>query len=160
MTKFCTKCGTEVPMDATVCPSCGAALKSALNAEQVRYQSSNEGQANAQQAAPNSGYSQQTSPNQTYYAQPNNVYQQAAVPMYQPLPIEDKHTGILGWIGWLLLCSILPVIGQIIAICASSDKSVKNYAAANLILAAVVAVITIACFAVFGLAVTDVVSQL
>ena len=35
---------------------------------------------------------------------------------YAPVQPVDDHTGVGGWIGWLLLCSFVPLIGQIIAI--------------------------------------------
>lgn len=76
--------------------------------------------------------------NQNNYAQ-QQYYQQ----VQQPVQQLDDHTGIGGWIGWLALCSFLPVIGAIIAICCSNDKSVKNWAIASLIIGAILIVLLI-----------------
>ena len=62
---------------------------------------------------------------------------------YAPVQPVDDHTGVGGWIGWLLLCSFVPLIGQIIAICCTRDKSVKNWAIANLIITAISIVIAV-----------------
>ena len=62
---------------------------------------------------------------------------------YAPVKPVDDHTGIGGWIGWLLLSSFLPLFGLIIAICCTKDKSVKNWAIANLIISAVFVVLAI-----------------
>ena len=62
---------------------------------------------------------------------------------YAPVQPYDDHTSIGGWIGWLLLSSFLPIIGMVIAICCSKDKSVKNWAIASFIISAIMVVLVI-----------------
>ncbi len=63
------------------------------------------------------------------YSNYYNAYQQPVVQAQQ-----NNVTTVGGWIGWMILCSFLPLLGQIIMLCCSNDKSVKNYAKATFIL--------------------------
>ena len=47
---------------------------------------------------------------------------------------DKAATSVSGWVGWLLLCGLLPVIGACITVCSSRDSAVKNFAKAWLIL--------------------------
>lgn len=111
MSKFCKMCGTELPSEETM-----FCVKCGANQGGV----SNSG--NAVNSQNQNGYSQNY--NASYAMQQNR-----------------KITGIGEWIGWILLCSFLPIIGQIIMLCTSDDESVKNYAKANLIFSAIAFVI-------------------
>lgn len=62
-------------------------------------------------------------------------------PAAQPRVITS--TG--GWFGWLLLCSVLPIIGPIIMLSSSQDETAKNYAKLMIILQA----ISIVCSLIF-----------
>ncbi len=87
--------------------------------------------------------------NQNYNPNPNpnpQYTQPVAPPPVQNVYVNNDdtfHTGIMGWIGWLLLGYFLPLIGLIIALCAARDKSVKHWAAAQLIVGCVIVVIVI-----------------
>lgn len=69
--------------------------------------------------------------------QVTNVYQQPISYMG-----HQNVTTVGGWIGWLLLDYILPIIGAIIMLVSSTDESAKNYAKAKIffVIAAVVIV--------------------
>lgn len=64
-----------------------------------------------------------------------NIYQPMHAVPNQTVVVnqQQQETTVGGWIGWLLLCSFLPLFGQIIMLCCATDKSAKNYAKANLI---------------------------
>ena len=67
------------------------------------------------------------------------VVRTAAAPQAQPTysqpPVTTgTETTFGGWVGWLLLCNFVPIIGQIIMLCVSKDPSAKNYAKLSLIL--------------------------
>ena len=48
--------------------------------------------------------------------------------------IEQRKITTAGeWFLWMLLCGLLPVIGPIIMLCCTKDKSVKNFAVVYLI---------------------------
>lgn len=99
------------------------------------------------------GEKQAAAPN-VDYSQPQQNFNQ---PNYNSAPVsqEDFHTGIGGWIGWILLSSLLGLIGLIITICCAKDKSVKNWAIATLIISAIVVVIMIIVFVVAGVSVSS-----
>ncbi len=59
----------------------------------------------------------------------------------QPAMTQTYVTSFLGWIGWLLLCTFVPIIGQIVMLCVSKDPSAKNYAKLSLILMAILLVL-------------------
>ena len=64
-------------------------------------------------------------------------------------PSPAHTTSIMGWIGWLLLISFLPIIGLIIMALAPQDESVKNYAKAGLILTVIAGIIALIIFGLF-----------
>ena len=122
MPRYCSSCGTTNTDNVINCVNCGAALD-------IYNQSYPQ---NGQ------GYSQ---PYAQPYSQPYSVPNTPAAP---------TSTSVGGWIGWFILCSIFPLLGQLIML-TSKDRSAKNYAKAQLILIAIG--IGIICLLVFGLGV-------
>ena len=61
---------------------------------------------------------------------------QAQASYAQPLPTQmgQPVTSVKGWIGWVLLCSYVPIIGVIVMLCTVKDPSAKNYAKLQLIM--------------------------
>lgn len=57
--------------------------------------------------------------------------------------VQTTTTSVGGWIGWMILCAALPLLGVIIMLLASNDPSAKNFAKAQLILYAIATVIAI-----------------
>ena len=86
------------------------------------------------------------------YAQPQQTTNQQ---YYAPVQPVDDHTGIGGWIGWIMLSYLLGLIGMIITICCTKDKSVKNWVIANIILTAVVVLIVVVLLVVFGISLSS-----
>lgn len=74
---------------------------------------------------------------------------------YIPPIVDEDETTVGGWIGWMLLCSILPIIGQIIMLCCAKNKTIKNYAKANLILVAIAFVLVIFLVAIVGVSISE-----
>jgi hypothetical protein len=142
MSRICSSCGKEILNDSMgFCSACGAKLDDVQQntAEQSGYQ-----QYNGQQYG-NPQYGQ------TYNQPYNQVYNQQFVPQYQQDFTQlNITTSVIGWIGWLLLCSILPLIGQIIMICTAKDKSAKNFAKANLVVLVICVVIAVICCVLFA----------
>lgn len=65
----------------------------------------------------------------------------APIPQAQPMggyvpPMAQQRqiTSVLGWLGWSLLCSALPIIGAIIMLNVTKDPTAKNFAKLMLIL--------------------------
>ncbi len=73
---------------------------------------------------------------------PQPVYNNITVP--QPTNV----TSVGGWIGWMFLCACLPLLGIIIMALAATDPSAKNFAKANLLLIAIILILTLLFFAV------------
>ncbi|SDA25036.1 zinc-ribbon domain-containing protein [Ruminococcus sp. YE71] len=138
MANFCKNCGSQLSPSDSVCPSCGEPIPGAANADNA-YGQYSYGNQNTYGYQNTNGY-QNTGGYQSYgqtnYSQP--YYQQSAA------------TTVAGWIGWMLLCSFLPVIGQIIIIVSARDESLKNYAKATLILSAIAVVLTVIFYVLFG----------
>ncbi|MCD8095295.1 MAG: zinc ribbon domain-containing protein [Ruminococcus sp.] len=122
MSKFCTSCGAQIGDTDMLCPNCGAAQPKI--------------------SQPVQGYQQ---PNVQPNPMPNPVYAQI-----NQAQAAENPTGVIGWIGWMLLCSILPLIGAIIMACSAKNKSTKNYAIANLVLMFLGALIFVLIFVVGG----------
>lgn len=142
MSKFCTSCGSEIPDGAAVCPSCGVSSESV---QPVAYQQ----------------------PNQQVYQQPNTQayqqpYQQQYVPPQQVIinNQSDTSTTVIGWFGWLMLCSFLPFIGQIIMLASSKDQSAKNFAKLQLIFSVIGIIAFILVVVVGGLSITEIAQQM
>ena len=47
---------------------------------------------------------------------------------------QENVTSVGGWIGWILLCIFVPIIGVIVMLCVTKDPSAKNYAKLSLIM--------------------------
>lgn len=162
MSKYCTQCGSEISEYATSCNYCGkvfgedsAAQTVALSEHQYNQAANNQQNAYGQYNQPNynqqntygqynqSQYGQQTQYNPQYYY-PNGNYgaQQTNAP---------TGTSVGGWIGWLLLCSFIPLIGQIIVMCCAKDDSTKNWAKAQLIMTVIGVVLVLLMVVGFGM---------
>ncbi len=75
----------------------------------------------------------------------------AVLPQAAPQPVYSGNTGYgmpmsspptevtspIGWFGWYLLCSYLPIIGPIIMMNVSKDPSAKSFAKLTLVLSAI-----------------------
>ena len=135
MANFCKSCGSQLSPSDTNCPTCGEPVSGAsFDNPYGQYNYANQSSAGAQ---PDQGY-------QNYNSQPY-AYS-------QPYGQQGSATSVAGWIGWMLLCSILPIIGQIIIIVSARDESLKNYAKATLIMSAIAVVLSIIFMALFGTA--------
>ena len=158
MSKYCTQCGSEITdVSATSCNFCGKVFSEAVPVQATEQPAQQYSQATYNQQNAYGQYNQPTQYNQQnaygqynqptqynpQYYYPNNNYgtQQANTP---------TGTSVGGWIGWLVLCSFLPIIGQIIMICSAKDDSTKNYAKAQLIFTAIVVVLYILLIVAFG----------
>ena len=80
----------------------------------------------------------------------------APPPVYTNVSVTpaSQPTSVLGWIGWMMLIGILPVIGIIIMALASTDPSAKNFAKANLLLmliALIIALIAVGAMLLLGI---------
>lgn len=133
MSKYCASCGSVNEDSALNCVTCGAEFEKA-------------GPVYPQ----NQGYVPQSQP----YAQPYPQPQAYSVPMSAPY---TPPTGVGGWIGWLILCSFFPLIGQLIML-TSKDESTKNYAKAQLILM-LIGIILIVAFIAMGVFSLDQLTQ-
>lgn len=71
----------------------------------------------------------------------NGAPQPQMNPYAQPAVPQRVVTTFGGWIGWLLLCIFLPIVGPIIMLCTAKDPSAKNYAKLTVICMIVGAVI-------------------
>ena len=127
MAKYCSSCGTTNNDYVTNCVNCGAVLDNYNNV-----------------------YPQ----NQAGYAQPYiQPYNQAhTVPNSAPY---TPPTSTIGWIGWMILCCLFPIIGQLIML-TSRDQSAKNFAKAQLILVLIGTVIFVLFFVVLGVSMEDI----
>lgn len=124
--KKCHNCGAEFEGD--YCDYCGvpAAQNSQNRTEQPQY---------------NTDFMSGNTANQNY----------TPPPMYNNYGMQNNPpTTTLGWIGWQLLESFLPIIGLVIMLFMSEDESVKNYAKARLIWTLVAVVIAVIAFALFS----------
>lgn len=64
--------------------------------------------------------------------------------------VQSRATSVSGWIGWLLLCFFLPIVGCILTAFSAPDRSVKNFAKAMLIFWFLAIVIGILIYVAFG----------
>ncbi|MBQ8965309.1 hypothetical protein [Ruminococcus sp.] len=124
MSKYCSSCGTTNSDSSTNCVNCGAVLDNYNNVYPAGRQP----------------YGQQP------YGQPYAQTQAYSVPNSMPYA---PPTSTIGWIGWMLLCTLLPVIGQLIML-TSKDQSTKNFAKAQLILTLISVILAIILFVVLG----------
>ncbi|MBP1560583.1 MAG: zinc ribbon domain-containing protein [Oscillospiraceae bacterium] len=134
------KCGCENPDNAVKCENCGEKIG-------VRQNEYNSYQSIPQNAQPQ--YYQQ--PQQQYYQQPQQPYYQQNYDRLE-LPVS-----IGGWIGYLILFSIpiVNIITYIVILCASQNKTLKNFILAQLILVAIVVVLLILGSIALGVSVAE-----
>ncbi|MDO4864196.1 MAG: hypothetical protein Q4A05_08510 [Ruminococcus sp.] len=76
---------------------------------------------------------------------PVQVAPRVAPPVYTNVSVAPPATAtsVMGWIGWMLLCSCLPVLGVIIMALAATDPSAKNFAKAQLLVMLIVLIISL-----------------
>ncbi len=155
MSKICSKCGTTLADTEEFCHECGEPQPKSTTPDYNSQQNVNTNYTQPQQQSYNNPASNYYPPQQPY-SNPTTNYPPQQQPYSTPYPqtvvyntsMEDNyHTGIGGWIGWLLLITLLPFIGLIIAALCARDKSVKSWAAAQLVLELIfVAIIVILIF--------------
>ena len=77
------------------------------------------------------------------------------------VPISEQRvvTSALGWFGWFMLISFVPIIGTIIMLCTTKDPTAKNYAKLALIMQIISIVLCIICIAAFASILTGYVSR-
>lgn len=158
---FCKVCGNQIGEGMTTCTGCGSAVANTPTMDSVVPPTVNASQnfnsANTNSAAQPKYHQQYQQPQ---YQQP--MYQQ---PAYQsPADIRanlnnNNTTSVLGWIGWFLLCNFLPLIGIIIVICVSKDRSVKNAMIAQLVMGLIGIVLILIITAVVGLSLNDILNN-
>lgn len=137
----CPKCGSE--SDGQFCINCGASMNASAQSFSNQTQTvivPEENVPNQTQTviAPAQNY-QNPSPNYQNvpprYQNPVPNYQnQTPPPVYNNVSVVQPRnvTSPGGWIGWMILMTLLPFISIIIMLCCSSDESVKNFAKAQL----------------------------
>lgn len=69
---------------------------------------------------------------------------------YVPMSEQRVVTSALGWFGWFMLISFVPLIGTIIMLCSTKDPTAKNYAKLTLILQIISLVLCIICIVAFA----------
>ena len=69
---------------------------------------------------------------------------------YVPMSEQRVVTSALGWFGWFMLISFVPLIGTIIMLCSTKDPTAKNYAKLALIMQIIGLVLCIICIAAFA----------
>lgn len=83
------------------------------------------------------------------YQNPAPNYQNPTPPpFYNNVSVVQPNTATSpgGWIGWMILMSVLPIIAQIIMLCCSNDESVKNFAKAQFYLILVCLLLVVLAF--------------
>lgn len=117
----CPYCTAQIAPGLYQCPNCGSPLMP------------------AETSMPPAAV-QSALPPQTVYSQP---------PMY-PAAVEPV-VPTRSWVGYILLCACMPVIGSIITLCTAKEKNIQNFAKAFLLLIAIgcAALFLLIFFAVF-----------
>lgn len=182
---ICNKCNTENVQGASFCKACGNPLSTTVNLTKEDDSNSMENpfetvssEATAFTAvASSANIPQEENPyqqpqytqvppvyNQSQYTQP---YQQQ-VPNYPPLPPQDEsHMTALDWI--LRSCiPLIPIVGPIVyivmifvwALGDTPKKSLKTWAQAQLILAAIGIALTIVFMLIFGVTFADISAEM
>ena len=165
---FCGKCGSKAAAGATRCAYCGAYLTDPDADKTVRV--SPAGDSGLQQASWNRSPDQSAAysdpaPQPASWtpapAQQSASWTPAPAPVSSPPPQQwssgysgayeqprREETSVGAWFGWLILLSVLPLIGTIIMVASTKPGSTKNYAKLMLIfqIIAVVAVLIVAIF--------------
>ncbi len=183
---ICNRCNTENSDGAAYCKECGNPLTGAVNltkdqsdniytnpfeqasnassSDYVAASSSNDVQNPYQQSSYNQSQYSPQQYNQSQYTQP---YQQQ-MPNYPPMPPQDNsHMTVLGWIGRSCI-SLIPFVGPIIYIVMlfvwafgdTPKKSLKTWAQAQLILAAISLVIMFLFMLVAGVSFNELANEL
>lgn len=135
---FCKKCGNKVAEGTKFCGKCGQAVAAVGDVKSIP--------ANAEIKE------EPVNTNTAAVAQPNFQPQGQPVYVMNNLQQETHHTSVGGWIGWWLLCGLLPVIGVIITACCTKDPSVRNAIIAEIVVALILGLIALAvCAIVFWL---------
>ena len=138
---FCPYCSADIVPGLYQCPNCGSPLSPSQTAAQAAVQAA---------PAPQPIYTQQPMPpaQQSMPAPSMQPYAPAAMPAYAE-PVVPVST----WMGYILLCLCMPVIGPIIMACSPKEQSVKNFGKAMLALEAIAAALLfglILLFLMFG----------
>lgn len=105
----CFNCGREY--EGNFCPDCGTENPNAADMPSVSETSQ-----------------------QNYSAPPPPPQRYTPPPVYNNVAVVNNNdvTSVGGWIGWMFLLSLLPLIGVIIMLCCTHDESAKNFAKAQL----------------------------
>ena len=177
---LCPKFNTNNAYGATFCAGCGAALIDSEKAQlSIADSSNNYGKTTVN--ANNNYYS-----NSPYNSKPQPQQQapvsngQAAAPAQSQQPYQmnmvnygsyqapqDEHVSTLQWIG-IFFIPVIPFIGWLVEIVlmfvwafgGTKKTSLKNYARAVLILAAIAIVISILLVVVFGVSLSEIANEL
>lgn len=119
---ICSKCGKELPENATFCTNCGASMNEQGNAVQMDEQMNGAQQGKYQQGGYQQGGYQQGAYQQGGY--PQGMYQ-------QDVPLEYRPVSTWSYVGYEILFMI-PCIGiivfLIIAFGANTNVNLQNYA--------------------------------
>ena len=127
---YCRNCGKQIPDSAELCDACTQESQ-----KEAQRREAWQAQWNAQQTwqAQQSDYQPAQQP-----AQPAASHWPIAAPSSMPPNViyeERDPTTIGGWIGWMILCTILPFIGSlIIALGEDRPETLRNYGKANLVI--------------------------
>ena len=124
---FCPYCSAEIVPGLYQCPNCGSPLSPSQTAAQAAVQAA---------PAPQPIYTQQPMPpaQQSMPAPAMQPYAPAAMPVY-----AEPIVPVSSWLGYILLCVCIPLIGPIITACSPKEQSVKNFGKAMLALEAIAA---------------------
>lgn len=128
MSTICSHCGSMNDDNTQFCSQCGAQL---------------------QQPIPQ--------PQQVPPPQPNAYYQAPPVQQTTIYQQGEKPVSILGWIGYFLLFSIpvVNIIALIAILCASQNKTLKNWILAQVIMVVIAVIIFVLIFVVAGVSLSD-----
>lgn len=161
-TTACEACGAQIPPGARFCPECGAPAADAPE-KQPAFAGAAQQQAPAPQpqpipqpqpSQPQPVYQQAPPPPQQYYAQ--QPIQHA--PPQQPAPRDASPISTIKYLLFMLAFSV-PILGLVLAFMwafgKSSGISLRNFARAQLIVWALVLIISIVAFALGGTASLD-----
>lgn len=117
---ICQNCGAE--LEGKFCTACGAPNPNASAAQTIQ-------PAPMQTPPPVTPPIQQPLPQQPRFNPP-------PAPIYNNVSViqQNKVTSTGGWIGWLFLLTLLPLIGHIIMLLCTPDQSAKNFIKAQFVL--------------------------
>ena len=145
---YCPNCNAENLEGAVFCVNCGAKLDSGVandNANQSYNQSYDRNQPYQQP-----GYAQQTNyVQQPNYVQQTNYAQQPNYTQKPVAPVQDEHMSVGAWVG-VFCINLIPCVGSLVYIIMmfvwafgnTPKKSLKNFAKAQLLIMAVLLVLS------------------